>query len=172
MSTQSILLSLFDYKAAAGGELFGALQEAELAIPPDNLRRALRILNHAHIVDRIFLAHLEGRPHGYAGSWETEAPGLAELAQSTAEIDGRYRAYLSSLDEGALVEAVAFTFTDGQAGRMTRAEMLLHVATHSGYHRGEAGSLVPEVEAASMRDVFAGYLHRAEPVRRERSVAS
>ncbi len=55
---------------------------------------------------------------------------------------------------------------------MTRAEMLLHVATHAGYHRGEAGSLVPEVEAASMRDVFAGYLHRAEPARRERSVAS
>ncbi|MET3615409.1 putative damage-inducible protein DinB [Rhizobium aquaticum] len=167
MSTQSILLSLFDYKAMAASELFDALKEGEVAIPADNLRRALRILNHAHIVDCIFLAHLEGRPHGCSGSWEPEAPALTELALSVAEVDGRYRVYLASLDDEALDEVVAFTFTDGQAGRMTRAEIFLHVATHSGYHRGEAGSLVPEVEAASMRDVFAGYLHRAEPARRE-----
>lgn len=172
MSTRSILASLFDYKAAAGRELFDALQEAEPAIAVDTLRRALRILNHAHIVDSIFLAHLEGRPHGYAGSWEAEAPAIADLALSVAELDGRYRVYLTSLDDEALEQAITFTFTDGQAGRMTRAEILLHVATHAGYHRGEAGSLVPEVEAASMRDVFAGYLHRAEPARRERSVIS
>lgn len=172
MTTRSILASLFDYKAAAGRELFDALLEAEPIIATDTLRRALRILNHAHIVDRIFLAHLEGRPHGCSGSWEPEAPALADLAQSVAEVDGRYRVYLASLDDDALDEVVPFTFTDGQAGRMTRAEMLLHVATHASYHRGEAGSLVPEVEAASMRDVFAGYLHRAEPARRERSVAS
>lgn len=172
MSTQSILSSLFDYKAAAGQELFDALKAAETDIPADNLRRALRILNHAHIVDSIFLAHLEGRPHGYQGSWEAEAPALADLAEAAARIDARYRACLSSLDGEALEETIAFTFTDGQAGRMTRAEMFLHVATHAGYHRGEAGSLVPEVEAASMRDVFAGYLHRAEPARRERSMHS
>ncbi len=164
----SILISLFSYKAAAGLELFEALKEAEATIPADNLRRALRILNHAHIVDRIFLAHLEGRVHGYTASWDADTPELAALAQSAAEVDAGYSALLATLDGDALEEAVDFTFTDGQAGRMTRAEMLLHVATHAGYHRGEAGRLVPEVEAASMRDVFAGYLHRTEPVRRER----
>lgn len=172
MMMPSILISLFHYKAAAGRELFDALKEAEQTIPADNLRRALRILNHAHIVDRIFLAHLEGRPHGYTASWETDAPALAALAHSAAKVDARYDALLATLDENALEETVDFAFTDGQAGRMTRAEMLLHVATHAGYHRGEAGSLVPEVEAASMRDVFAGYLHRAEPARRERRAAS
>lgn len=165
---QEILTSLFRFKAAAGRELFDALQEAEPRVAPDRLLRALRILHHAHIVDCIFLAHLEGRAHGYSASWRADAPALADLAQSTGEIDMRYLACLASLDESMLGEAVDFNFTDGQAGRMTRAEMMLHVATHAGYHRGEAGSLVPEVEAASMRDVFAGYLHRAEPARRER----
>lgn len=170
--TPSILISLFHYKASAGRELFDALRGAEATIPVDNLRRVLRILNHAHIVDRIFLAHLEGRSHAYAASWEADAPALPALAQSTADVDARYILLLATFDDDALEEAIDFTFTDGQEGRMTRAEMLLHVATHAGYHRGEAGCLVPEVEAASMRDVFAGYLHRAEPVRRERSVAS
>jgi uncharacterized damage-inducible protein DinB len=167
MGIQSILTSLFDYKASAGRELFLALGEVQSTIPADNLRRALRVLHHAHIVDCIFLAHLEGRPHGYSASWQAEAPVLADLAQSAADIDARYRACLASLDDKALDETIDFTFTDGQAGRMSRAEIFLHVATHAGYHRGEAGSLVPEVEAASMRDIFAGYLHRAEPARRE-----
>lgn len=170
MPASSTLKSLFAYKAASGVELFAALMAAEARIPPDHLRRALRVLHHAHIVDRIFLAHLEGRQHGFEASWQAEPPALADLAQSMAEIDGRYSAHLATLDDSALDEDVDFVFTDGQPGRMTRAEMFLHVATHAGYHRGEAGSLVPEVEAASMRDVFAGYLHRAEPGRRERRV--
>ncbi len=166
MGMQSILTSLLDYKAHASRELLEALGVAQSTIPADNLRRALRVLHHAHIVDCIFLAHLEGVPHGYMASWQAEAPPLADLAQWMAETDARYRAHLAAHDDAALDEAIDFTFTDGKAGRMTRAEMLLHVATHAGYHRGEAGALVPEVEAASMRDIFAGYLHRAEPARR------
>ena len=49
---------------------------------------------------------------------------------------------------------------------MSREEMLAHVITHSGYHRGEAGRLLPQIESTAMRDVFAGYLHRADPQRR------
>lgn len=172
MSTRSVLTSLFKYKASAGSDLLDALATSQKMIPPGNFHRALRILNHAHIVDRIFLAHLQGKPHGFTASWQSDAPAVGELAKATREVDQHYLAHLATLDDEALDEEVDFTFTDGQAGRMTRAEMLLHVATHSGYHRGEAGSHVPEVEAASMRDVFAGYLHRAEPARRDRSVKS
>jgi uncharacterized damage-inducible protein DinB len=65
-----------------------------------------------------------------------------------------------------LEETIDFTFTDGGQGRMSREEMLAHVITHSGYHRGEVGRLLPDIENTAMRDVFAGYLHRAEPQRR------
>jgi uncharacterized damage-inducible protein DinB len=50
---------------------------------------------------------------------------------------------------------------------MSREEMLAHVITHSGYHRGEVGRLLPQIESAAMRDVFAGYLHRSDPKRRQ-----
>ncbi|MCD2174796.1 DinB family protein [Rhizobium sp. C4] len=172
MSIRSVLTSLFEYKASAGSDLLDSLADVEQAVPQDKFHRALRILNHAHIVDRIFLAHLQGQPHGFTASWQSDAPAVGDLAKATREVDQNYLAHLNTLDDEALDEEISFTFTDGQSGRMTRAEMLLHVATHSGYHRGEAGSHIPEVEAASMRDVFAGYLHRAEPARRQRSVTS
>ena len=166
MTTKSILTLLFQYKASAGGELLDALTNAQPDIPVANFRRALRILHHAHIVDRIFLAHLQRLPHGFAASWQSDAPAVSELAQAVKAVDQNYLAYLAALDDGALDQEIEFHFTDGQAGRMTRSEILLHVATHASYHRGEAGSHVPGVEAASTRDVFAGYLHRAEPSRR------
>jgi uncharacterized damage-inducible protein DinB len=66
----------------------------------------------------------------------------------------------------ALDESIDFAFTDGDRGRMTRAEMLAHVITHSGYHRGEIGRLLPETNAVGARDIFTGYLHRSDPSRR------
>ena len=66
-----------------------------------------------------------------------------------------------------LAEAVAFTFTDGQRGRMSREEMLAHVITHGSYHRGEVGQMLKRLSVAPPRDLFTAYLHRAEPQRRE-----
>lgn len=171
MSSTEIMKSLLDYKASANADLFEALQKARADIQPGNLRQALRILNHAHIVDRIFLSHLQAMPHGFTSSWMDEVPAIEELSSSVAATDQAYCAYLQGVKVAQLDERLDFTFTDGQNGSLSRAEMLLHVVTHSGYHRGEVASIVPEVEHASMRDVFAGYLHRAEPLRRYRSTA-
>ncbi|MGO4333570.1 hypothetical protein AB4037_01570 [Labrys sp. KB_33_2] len=49
---------------------------------------------------------------------------------------------------------------------MSREEMLAHVVTHAGYHRGEIGRLLPQIVEAASVDVFAGYLHRSDPDRR------
>jgi uncharacterized damage-inducible protein DinB len=164
MSTKALLTSLLRYKAAANAELVEAI-----ALLPQTpaLAPALRILNHNHVVDRIFAAHMTGEPHGYADSWSDEVPSLGALAADIRTTDDWYPYYLSTLDDEALAEPVDFTFTDGEHGRMTRAEILAHVVTHSGYHRAEIGRLLPEIRAVGARDVFAGYLHRAEPARRQ-----
>ena len=55
---------------------------------------------------------------------------------------------------------------------MTREEMLTHVVTHGGYHRGEVGRLMVQAASRSGQDMllpwdtFAVHLHKTEPARR------
>ena len=60
-------------------------------------------------------------------------------------------------------------FTDGQPGRMSREEMLAHVATHGSYHRGAVGRIMAQVAVPPPRDIFTVFLHQSEPRRRARA---
>lgn len=167
MTAQALLNSLFRYKASVDDELLTALEALNPATPSADVRSALRVFNHAHVVDRIFAAHLMKGSHAYSASWSDEAPALARLATDIRETDRWYVDYTAGINPGMLEDVIEFTFTDGGRGRMTREEMLAHVITHSGYHRGEVGRLLPQIESVAMRDVFAGYLHRSDPGRRQ-----
>ncbi|MCA8107034.1 MULTISPECIES: DinB family protein [Burkholderia] len=65
-----------------------------------------------------------------------------------------------------------FGIGDDFSGRLMREEMLTHVVTHGGYHRGEAGRLMIQAAALSAQhielpwDTYAVHLHRTEPDRR------
>jgi uncharacterized damage-inducible protein DinB len=167
MTAQTLLNSLFQYKASVDEELLDALALVSNNASSENFHAALRVLNHAHIVDRIFASNLQRKPHGYEASWSNRPPLLNALALAIRETDRWYLDYVSRITPEELEEVVGFTFTDGGTGRMSREEMLAHVITHSGYHRGEVGRLLPEIENTAMRDVFAGYLRRAAPQRRQ-----
>ena len=49
---------------------------------------------------------------------------------------------MAKVPAAALREVIEFTFTDGDAGRMSREEMLLHVVSHGAYHRGNIGQVL------------------------------
>jgi uncharacterized damage-inducible protein DinB len=65
---------------------------------------------------------------------------------------------------------LSFRFTDGDAGAMTREEMLFHVITDGVYHRGNVGQVLKENWVAPPRDLYAKFLHLHEPSRRHRWV--
>ena len=171
MKTQRLLKSLLEARASANVELLDALAALPEDGPPADLSAALRVLDHAHRVDLIFAAHLEKRAHPFTASWSVDAPKLPQLAAEMRDADRWYLDCIAGLTSAELDEPIAFTFTDGARGTMSRAEMIAHVITHSAYHRGEVGRLLPQIEATAMRDVFAGYLHRAEPARRHQSIS-
>lgn len=83
-------------------------------------RLFVRILNHTHGVDHIFAAHLQGQPHADAATNTPDTPAL----------DGWLCDYARSLSAAQRQERLAFRFTDGQAGCMTREEMLHPLVTH------------------------------------------
>jgi len=167
MTAQTLLSSLLRYKASADEELLNALNALCGDGQSPDLQSAVRVLNHAHLVDRIFVANLQKRGHSYTASWSRETPSLAQLSSDIQDVDGWYVDYVQRIGLDELEEIIDFTFTDGAHGRMSREEMLAHVITHGGYHRGEIGRLVPQIESTAMRDVFSGFLHRSDPRRRQ-----
>lgn len=165
-SSPSTLRSLFGYKAWANEELFAALATVDVKKHPAEAHTVIRILNHVYVVDCIFKAHLTGSAHGYAATNTKETPNPRDLAAAVKETDAWFLAYVNTLPSAALYEQVRFVFTDGDTGLMSREEMLLHVATHGGYHRGAAGQAMRGASVAPPRDLYTRFLHGAEPGRR------
>lgn len=163
------LAPLFAYKTWADAELLALLEKVAAQLPPETLRAATRTLNHIHVVDNIFRAHLAGERHAYTATNTPETPALPALRAAMAATDAWFESHAGAATPAALQESLAFTFTDGEAGRMTREEMLLHVVTHGGYHRGGVGQLLNGAGVAAPRDLYTRFLHADQPARRSAS---
>jgi uncharacterized damage-inducible protein DinB len=160
------LQSLFGYKSWANSELF-ALLAALPAQHADQLHTCIRTLNHIYVVDRIFRAHLGGEPRPFDATNTKSTPSLGQLQSEVTATDAWYLSYVAGLAPAALSEVLDFTFTDGDKGRMSREEILLHVITHGGYHRGNVGQVLKSISVVPPRDLYTKYLHQSEPSRRE-----
>lgn len=167
MSSAHLLSSLLQHKAWANQELFGELQRLDPLTQQAELHAALRILNHIYVVERIFVANLQGLAPPYSASNTVETPTLPELQQAVQATDTWYLDYVAGLTAEQLRERVAFRFVDGDAGCMSREEMLAHIVTHGGYHRGAVGRIMAQVEIAPPRDIYTRFLHQSEPQRRQ-----
>jgi uncharacterized damage-inducible protein DinB len=165
MSAKAVLHSLFKYKAWANEELFAEFAKIDPKVHQSERNAAIRLLNHIYVVDRIFAAHLSGERHNYEGTNTLETPTLEELRSAVAASDTWYVQYVGTMSPEILHEKIAFTFTDGALGCMSREEMLAHVATHGDYHRGAVGRVMPQLSVPP----FTHYLHKADPHRREHS---
>lgn len=163
----ALLTSLFEQKASINRELFAEMAKVDAQAHPERRHLAIRILNHIHVVDQIFAGHLRGEPHGFTGTNTEATPTLDELRASVERVDGWYVELVRSLRPEQFAEVVDFRFTDGDAGRMSRAEMLAHVVTHGAYHRGGVGMLMRQADVPPPRDLLTRYLHQSDPSRRE-----
>ena len=166
MSTATLLTTLLRHKAWADEGLMAGLSALDDDAGRGELDTALRLLHHAHIVDRIFVAHLQRASHGYAATQADETPPRETLFEAIRQTDHWLVGHAARLDELDPDEPIAFRFTDGTAGTMSRAEMLAHLVAHGGYHRGEIGRILTRLTGSSPRDTLTGYLHETEPARR------
>jgi uncharacterized damage-inducible protein DinB len=151
MITQSTASMLARYNEWANRVIFdavGALPPGEAEKPRTSLfKNMVHSLNHNYVIDRIFQAHLEGRPHGYSARNTPDHPTLAELRRAQAEVDSWYVRWADEIAERALDETVRFQFVGGGDGAMTRGQMLLHVVNHTSYHRGFVADMFYQIPA-------------------------
>ena len=161
-----ILVSLFEYKAWANAELHAVLEAFDEQQHPREFRAMLRTLDHANIVDRIFQGHLSGTTPLFKATHSEPTPSLSELREMVRSTDDWYLQFATSVSAERLKHRVHFAFTDGEKGTMSCEEMLLHVITHSGYHRGSIGQMLEDLGTDSPPDSLTKYLHKHEPERR------
>jgi uncharacterized damage-inducible protein DinB len=151
MSSLRSLRMLTRYSAWANDRMFealaklpeGAIMEKRATI----FGNMLHTLNHNYVIDQIWQAHLEHRPHGFNARNTEAPPPLAQLAAAQRAMDAWYIDYADKLGDAKHDEIVEFIFVGGGAGSMTRGDILLHVVNHKTYHRGFVVDMICQVPA-------------------------
>ena len=115
MITTELARMLTRYKAWANEITFStvaALPEGEATKPrPTLFKNMVHTLNHPYVIDCMFQAHLEGRPHGFTARNTPTHPPLDELWRAVSTLPPRQRAvlvlrYYEDLSEPQIADAL------------------------------------------------------------------
>ena len=153
---------LIDIKRWADRGLYDAVGQNFDRLSREEAFIMLRVLDHIHVVDRIFQHHLQGLPHTFQAARSQEMPELEALADSAREVDDWYASYVGDLSENDFEQPVDFVFTSGKPARMRRGEIILHVCLHGTYHRGNAGAVLQLKGLTPSRDAITDFLEDAK----------
>ncbi len=134
--------TLIQQKRWATDGLNGVLAQSLERLPADERVIVLRLLDHIQAVDEIFRHTLQGCPHGYRAPCSAELPSFEVLAEHARVTAAWYADYAGALKPEKVDEPLTFAFSSGEAARMTRGEILLHVATHGAGHRAQIALLL------------------------------
>ena len=130
------LTALLDHLAWADARVLSALRDA-----PGSDPRSLELFAHVLGAEHVWLSRIRGTAPRVAVWPALTLEACAELA---AENAAGLRAALDeeTARDDALGREVAYVNSAGQAFRSTVADMLLQVALHGSYHRGQIALLV------------------------------
>lgn len=134
--------TLMHYKRWATNGLNSVLAGNLDRLAADEQVLVRRLLDHIQTVDEIFSHNLEGHAHGYRAPRSAELPSFDILASKARATADWYADHADALLPEEVDESIAFSFSNGEPARMTRGEMLLHVAMHAAGHRGQVALLL------------------------------
>ncbi|NRH26387.1 DinB family protein [Pseudomonas sp. MS19] len=156
----------FKYKKWANAELL-AFGERQLHLLPENdAEYFIRILNHTTVVDSLFISRMTGFPELYSADNTLETPTLSELKERIEKNDSWLVHFATTAVPETMSQVISFKFTDGDSGRLSVEEVLIHLLTHGSNHRGMASRTLAANGLERPKDTFTRYLHDAEPNRR------
>ncbi len=151
---------LIRYKQWADRGLYEVVAQNIDRLNADDTTILQRVLDHIHVVDRVFQHHLQGLPHAFRAPRSGEMPDVRTLAEDSRGVDDWYVSYVGSLSAPEFEQPVDFVFTNGTPARMTRSEIILHVCLHGTYHRGNAGIVLQKNGISPNADRMTDYLEQ------------
>ena len=120
----------------ADQRLLGALEAA--GQPP---AAAIRLYDHILNSERIWLTRLEGLVSSHLSPW-SDPDGLDGFRERVEALHADYDRFLSGLDDAALDAELDYRNQSGVPFCNTVRDILLHVALHGQYHRGQINQLL------------------------------
>jgi uncharacterized damage-inducible protein DinB len=103
---------------------------------PTLFKSIVGTLNHNYVVDLIWKANLEEKPHGFSTRNAILHAELGDLWAAQRSLNEWLLAWSEQQTDESLAGITSFQFVSGEAGSATRGEVLLHMVNHSTYHRG------------------------------------
>lgn len=163
-----MLKQAFDYKQWADQRTLQAARTLDALGQPQAFTFVCQQFNHMLIVEELFRARLLGLPAPHAATNTAQLPALEQLESRLLASDTWFADYAAALAPASREEIIRFVFADGQAGSMSREEILFHIINHGTYHRGAIGHALEQAGAQRPADTYTLYIHAAEPQRRLR----
>jgi uncharacterized damage-inducible protein DinB len=128
------LKKLVDHMAWADEAALAALRDA-----PGSDTRGLAFYSHVLGAEATWLARILGHPSDVA-VWPTLA--LDEAAALAARNAADFRTLIAPLTDSDLTREIQYRNSAGQEFRSMLEDILLHVALHGSYHRGQISLIV------------------------------
>ena len=124
------MLRMMEHMHWANGEILDVVEKTGVDDPD-----MLRLLRHMAIAEQVWLIRLNGGSSRNLQLWK--AGNAAEIVALMRANDQGYRNYLAQLTETDLDENVTYTNQQGTPFEMPVRDILIHVALHGQYHRGQ-----------------------------------
>ena len=147
MSSQ-LLRRLFSYDEWANREVLGVLSQNQPAAIGSR-----KLLAHIIAAEWVWLDRLEGRPQS-TPVWPDL--NLEECRQHTDRLPRLWEDYLDRLSPAQLSSTISYKNTKGEGWTSVIEDVLLHVTTHSAYHRGQ---IAANLRAAGLQPAYTDYIH-------------
>ena len=152
------LKRLFGHLSWADALAMSALRNAKA--PP---AKALEIMSHVLGAEEVWLSRLRQRPAAVA-VWPTLS--IAECAELAEANRKGFEAYVAELGGEDVDRAVPYVNSAGQAFESKTWDILVHVAMHGSYHRGQVMLLLRSSGHEPAATDYIAYVRGAAAARR------
>ncbi len=139
---------LFAYDAWANQEVLANLRTAPT--PP---ARALKYIAHILAAERLWLERLEQREEKLP-VWPEFT--VEECLKQAAELAALWKNYLAANSEADLAQSIRYKNSKGEGWSSRKDDVLMHVITHSAYHRGQ---IAADMRAAGLTPAYTDFIH-------------
>jgi uncharacterized damage-inducible protein DinB len=152
MKTLSWIRRLHGSVSWADDRVLGSLDE--------RFTEARRYFDHVLAAERVWLLRLRGEDSSGQEIW----PHLSEAEARSLAAENRegYRSYLESLSDDDLERRIEYINQSGRRYRTTIGDILIHVAMHGAYHRGQVARAVRQAGGVPINTDYITYVRELD----------
>ena len=142
------LTRLFEYDAWANREVLSNLRAQATPQP-----RPLKLMAHILASQHLWMARMHPQQQTLP-VWPDLT--IEDCEKQAADLQALWRNYLRRSSEPDLAQTIAYQNSQGETWSSRKDDILMHLITHSAYHRGQAAAAV---RAAGFTPAYTDFIH-------------